>query len=224
MFQPFHIEFFFIWFIYHRTFFLCMKHNSIFWLEDDPAMILPALERDGKYLYFDSREFLKRTTLAYDFNSGRDLIMKKDYSLYILDGDFPDTSRTSDKEFIDDYVGRFKEGKAKEDEWIERIYPDDKPYNFVPFYLEHLDKMRGKTVVYSMNDGALILSFHLGLPGFDKSKIGPEEKRKFVLKNTRLMSPTACKLFPSGYKLRDVSLLRSWECGGTKELIKNYLL
>jgi len=71
-----------------------MQYERIFWLEDNPVFI-ETFQRiaDESQIPFDLAQLLSRTTFAYDFEMGREILQReKPFDLYVLDNGFPGSS------------------------------------------------------------------------------------------------------------------------------------
>ena len=200
------------------------KYNKIFWLDDRPDF----LELFFRETSLKREELFARVTWAYDFEDGAKKV-QGDYDLYILDGDFPDSTSLAEKKMIDDCLE-----KIRTNEWSDRLLGLENPVanNFARFYTEFLTG-KNNVVVLSMSTFAPLVAFPLGLPFYCKGGLNPEETKD----DEKLWREHINKVgVPHDYlekkiaeffidrKPVDLSCLEAYECGAAIHFIQKYLL
>jgi hypothetical protein len=161
-----------------------MKYERIFWLEDLPHSVLPYLKLGD----VDMDEFFDKTTFAFDYQQGKDVLQNgEEFDLYVLDGDFPDMLSEERRGFLSNYVRDFFLGKTVSHEDALRLEGDESRYgkewalNFQRFFMENLESVKEKVVIYSREILVGVAGNALGLPVYCKRNyVDLEERDKLI--------------------------------------------
>lgn len=189
-----------------------MEFERIFWLDDFPSFLY-GLGRHGVNI----RELARRTSFAFDFEHGEEILKSGDFDLYVLDGDFPNRLSFERREFLREIVRKIERGeKVSLEEMMElqtggRYSSQEGDFNFMRFFQKHLEGRDKEVVIYSMNDFAPVMGFNLGLPVY--SKRGMFENEKLIQLIKRFY----------GEKFSDSEILLG-ERGLTEDFVKRYLI
>src|SRR3989344_1614594 len=143
------------------------RYERIFWLDDCPD-VLGNLLSIGKKFGLERESLLPRITWAYDSEMGANIVKQHDFDLYILDGDFPDTTSNEQKKSIDDFLTKVNHSLL----WVDSPLPscgyDTIDSNFARFSTTHLQN-KTPVVIFSMSTIAPVSAFHLSLPFYGKA-------------------------------------------------------
>ncbi len=175
-------------------------YDRIFWLDDNPSFLsfLPQVSRE-----LDLQGLLGRTTFAYDFQMGEEIVGKSEFDLYILDGDFPSRLHDGRRHYISQFLQALRQGLN-----VRFFGEESRESNtFVRFFKQLLAGRRA--VVFSLSDDAILPAHNLGLPYFAK---GLEDKSDIV------------KTLEYSLRFRDGTRREGWECGGIEDFVKSYLI
>lgn len=194
-----------------------MKYNRIFWLEDHPD-ILGTISKTEK---IDLNTILNRVAFAHDFESGREIVSRRNFDIYILDGDFPDKIDAAHLSAVQKCLDGMRRGELSD--LLDAYSATERGNNFVRFYQEHLSK-GCDVVLFSASLLAVICGYHLGLPSYLKGYISETSFKETVrqhLADKQLSQRLAGKC--PQIACRADSFISSWECGGISEFAERYL-
>lgn len=225
-----------------------MTYQRIFWLDDRPDFFdsLEYLTKEAG-LSLDLSALVRRTTFAFDFEMGREILERKQFDLHILDGDFPNQAPDGRRAALAAYLAKVRDGPVNY--WEE--YPnyknreEDIPNNFVPFYRTCLSRLSAdkKVLVFSSSNEAPVLAYLFDIPIYAKNQDGEkvplELVRKFAARDfSRPFSRFGVHEGVEEQFLQKIGgnigrwyndgcpapNLKGYEYGGMKELIERYLL
>ncbi len=214
-----------------------MTYNKIFWLEDNPNFFFDVIAWRAKQMQrpLDIAQLLSRITLAYDFDTGKMVVKRERFDLYILDADFPNKINEGKRAKLEEYFAKVRRKEQPAYPWETDFKDGQVPNNFAPFYLNNLDPGK-KMIVYSMSLDAWLTAFVLDIPIYAKRSTTEEEIRKEIEKSWGghggvRYDPAVPEIFER-YKQKGGGpasrspvgdMLASYECGGVDAFIERYL-
>jgi hypothetical protein len=194
--------------------------QSTLWVEDNPTF-LERSEWIGKQS--DLVRVLDSATFAFSYEDASRLISNS-YARFILDADFPEENEPWRTQRLNVFLAERRAGKD-----VACPYQGcgDAGYeNFVPFYKEFEQIMRGKTVVFSVSQEAAWFAFRLRLPFYTKASHDVRElvRGEFVHDGREGYFRRAGGM-PAPISLDEFNRdLEAWEVGDTKALFDRYLI
>ena len=196
-----------------------MKYDKIFWMED-MADWLGYTIKDCAHHGVDKDSLFSRITFACDYEQGAEIVNREDFDLYIIDGDFPNSTTIGEKEqFANDLASVNAETELND--LSGEIARNSLSCNFVKFYRKFLTEKSGDAIIYSGNLIAPQLAFHLDLPFY--SKWADEKVTEWAIRKDGY-GEHLMWLLPKGVEMRPPHLLNNWEHGSREDLIKRYLV
>lgn len=215
-------------------------YNRIFWLDDSPNFFdrMISTAQDAQ-LVFDLSAVARKTTFAFDFEMGREIVEREQFDLYILDADFPHRMADARRAALDEYLNKVRTGPINH--WKEYNWKGDHQRNvnnngliFYEQLHQHIPSDK-KVVVHSMSLNVPILAYLFDLPMYQKHSQPVDDIKQNITQhfiNLRFDHiPGAWDRFVQkiggdiqkawSIAAPDLSI---YECGGRKELIERYLL
>lgn len=230
-----------------------MQDRKIFWMEDYPNIrAITDISKLSKKKV-NRKTLLDCVTFAHDVKTAKEILgTKKDFDLYILDGDLP---YEIPEKILHDTKSFLR--KLRQEKRGELSFPDYREHGIDQFWnafkYVYFNFLEGENVViHSVSSAALESAFMLGLPFYYKEVLEDpkEEARKFLQrKENRWHNEVACSPIKGDFDLiyefiknnprweqlkekglekfyrlkKELPLVEKWECGKSEELVKNRL-
>lgn len=216
-----------------------MVYQQIFWLDDSPNFFdrMEDVAREER-LPLDLSALLRRTTFAFDLEMAVDVVLREQFDLYILDGDFPNRASDKRRASLDAYLAKVRAGPV--DYWKE--YPRDGDHEgningngFIFYEQQHAHfPSNAKILMHSMSLAAPVLAYIFDLPIYAKND-EPEEIARQLQRDysewrfDHILNAWERFVQKNGGDVQKLPIrpqadLSNYEYGGRKELIERYLL
>jgi len=226
-------------------------NHKIFWLDDEPNFpsIIDIEELSKGRM--SRKKLLENTVFAYDYSSAEEILKNNsdNFSLYIIDGDFPLNMRETQKIITKDYIENLKKGRDISGDLRTSIdFENHYPSAFVEFVIDNVLPKKRNFVIHSMSREAEKLSCLLGWPFYAKVSLKgispPKKRKKEIFYHTEVTKCVPNRIFdkvyrfiqdsekwkpvestPNFFQSKEISdLKKDWKHGDYKDLVNQRII